>query len=239
LFPGGFAFNLPVHAKGDTLIIPAGSRSRRFVRTDSLLLQEVSDGTRAVLRRDASGRISMLYTGAPTGGAELPGAFERLPWYQGAYFLNEYISGLLGIPIIVLGLWGLVSATTWAWRRRRRPVGDPARVKQSRAPLIAVVLTMVATAVFAWFGFGFIAAGTRDLSRSQGMAFGMTTANIAMLRLAWILALAAIPTTVFAVRAWRHRWWNWFGRLSYSVLALNAIAVAHFLVWFRYVPGRW
>ena len=120
-FPGVFAFNVALRAKGDTLLVPSGTRTRRYVRIDSLLLQEVSDGTRAALRRDANGRIAMLYAGVPTGGAELPGAFERLPWYEGAYFLNEYISALLGVPLIVLALWALVSAGIWVWRRRRSP----------------------------------------------------------------------------------------------------------------------
>ena len=95
------------------------------------------------------------------------------------------------------------------------------------------------TLLFLWFGFGFIAAGTRDLSRSQGMTFGMTAANIAMLRLAWPLAIAALPMALFAVMAWRRRWWNVFGRLCYSVLAVLAVAMTHFLIWFQYVPGRW
>jgi hypothetical protein len=71
------------------------------------------------------------------------------------------------------------------------------------------------------------------------MAFGMTVGNIALLRVAWLIAIAAIPVVAFAVLAWRRRWWNLFGRLCYSVLAMSAIAVAHFMLWWEYIPGRW
>ncbi len=237
-FPGVFAFNATVRATGDTLRIPAGTRARRFVRIDSLLLQEVSDGTLAALRRDASGTITMLFTGVPTGGAELPGAFERLPWYEGAYFLNEYVSALAGVPLIVLALWSVVSAGQWVWRRRVT-ASLSARGASPKQAWMAIAFGVCFTLLFIAYGFGFIAAGSRQLSRNEGMTFGMTSSDIVTLRVAWLLAIAAIPMVWFAVIAWRGRWWDIFGRLSYSVLALGAVLVAHFLIWFQYVPGRW
>ena len=120
-------------------------------------------------------------------------AFERVPWYEGAYFLNEYVSWLLGVPAIVIALWGLVSLGAWGWRARRRPRDSQAAtiVSTSRASRFAIPLVVCSTLLFAYFGFGFIAAGTRDMSRSQGMAFGMSAANILLLRSAWLLVLWA------------------------------------------------
>jgi CubicO group peptidase (beta-lactamase class C family) len=236
-FPAVFAFTTRATAKGDTLLMAAGTRTRRFVRVDSLLLQEVKDGTRLALRRDASGRLTHLFTGMPTGGAELPGAFERASWYEGPYFLNEYASALLGWPILVLMAWALVTLGQWLWRRRR---GQPAASRpMDRVAIMAIALSVSAIAAFTWFGFGIVAGGTRDLARSQGMAFGMTGKHIALLRLAWPIAIAAVPIAALAVVAWRRRWWNVFGRTCYSALAIMQLAVAHFLVWFNYVPGRW
>ncbi|MBC7897867.1 MAG: beta-lactamase family protein, partial [Cytophagaceae bacterium] len=235
--PGVFAFTMPTWARGDTLFMPAGSRERRFVRVDSLLLQEVDDGTRLVLKRDASGKLTHLYTGMPVGGAELPGAWERVPWYQGAYFMNEYLSALLGVPIIILVLWGVVALGAWLWRRRRADRYAP--VPMNRLAVAGIVMSALTVAGFTVFGFGLIAAGTRDLARSQGMAYGMTTMHIALLRLAWPIALAAVPITFLAIRAWRQRWWNAFGRICYSGLALSAILTAHLLYAYHYIPGRW
>lgn len=236
-FPGVFAFTTSTWAQGDTLLMPAGTRMRRFVRVDSLLLQEVEDGTRLALRRDASGTLTHLFTGMPAGGAELPGAFERVPWYAGRYFLNEYVSALLGIPIFALLVWGLVTLGVWAWRTwRGRPVATSPR---NQLALVAIATSVAVVAAFTWFGFGLVAAGTRDLARSQGMAFGMTWKHVALLRLAWPIAFAALPIVFFAFRAWQQRWWNVFGRLCYSVLALGSVLTAHFLYWFNYIPGRW
>jgi hypothetical protein len=234
-FPAVFAFTVAATAHGDTLVMQAGATARRFVRVDSLLLQEVNDGTLMALRRDARGAISHLFTGLPNGGAELPGAFERVPWYEGAWFLNEYISALLGLPLIILALWSLVSIGQWLWRRRRHGVARAV----PRLAVVAILVAVMASAMFLVFGFGFIAVGTRDLARSQGMAFGMTAGNIALLRLAWPLAAALLALPVFALHAWRRRWWSTFGRVCYSMLALLAIGTVHFLLWWQYIPGRW
>ena len=234
-FNAVFAFTVAARADGDTLVMSAGAAERRFVRVDSLLLQEVREGTLMALRRDASGRISHVFTGLPTGGAELPAAFERVAWYEGAQFLNEYASALLGVPLIVLAVWALVSIGRWLWRRRRATATRPL----PRLALIAVIVALSASAMFLVFGFGFIAVGTRDLARGQGMAFGMTTRDIALLRLAWPLAATMLTVPVFSLLAWRRRWWTVFGRISYSVLAVMAVATVHFLVWWRYIPGRW
>ncbi len=234
-FPGVFAFSVSARAEGDTLIMPAGTRERRFVRVDSLLLREVTDGTMMALRRDGRGAVSHLFTGLPSGGAELPGAFERAPWYEGTHFLNEYASALVGLPPLVLLAWALVAISRRLWRRRR---GAEAR-RVPRSAIAAIVVAVAGCVLFLGFGLGFIAVGTRDLARSQGMAFGMTTADVALLRLAWVAAAASLAVPAFAAISWRQRWWTLFGRLSYSALALLAVATVHFLVWWQYIPGRW
>ncbi|MFN0182094.1 MAG: serine hydrolase domain-containing protein [Gemmatimonadales bacterium] len=245
-FPAVFAFTVRAIAEGDTLVLPVGSERRRFVRVDSLLLRETTTGAPLALRRAASGEITHLYTGLPSGGAELPGAFERVPWYEAPYFLNEYASALVGLPLIVLAVWGLVAGAR-AWWRRRRPgvananaVAEAARAGHDRRhQAIAIVVVVVGVAAFVTFGFGFVAAATRDLGRGQGIAYGLGGKDLVLLRLAWPIALAAVPTTVWAIVAWRRRWWSGFSRLCYSALAILAVAQAHFLIWWGYLPGRW
>jgi hypothetical protein len=237
-FAGVFAFSIGTYARGDTLFVPAGTTTRRFVRVDSLSLQEVEDGTRASLRRDSSGRLTHFFTGLPTGGSELPGAFERAPWYEAPYFLNEYASWLLMLMPLALVLWGVIAGGTWLWKRRRG-VSASSAWPDGDARKAAIVLAVVTAGLFLWFGFGFVAAGTRDLARGQGMAFGMSAKDLVLLRLAWGIALGAIPIAWFAVHAWRRRWWSVAGRLCYSVVAIGAAAAAHFMVWWEYIPGRW
>jgi hypothetical protein len=237
-FPGVFAFALTVRRSGDTLLLPFGPSPRRFVRVDSLLLREVGGDATAVLRRGADGRITHLFTGLPHAGAELPAAFERVAWYEGAWFLNEYISWLLLLPLVVLSVWGLVALGRWVLARGRR-VGSPAVVAPPRGPLLPVFTVIVVQALLIVFGFGFVARSTRELGRTEGIAFGMTASDVALLRIAWPIALAAFPIVIFCWLAWRRGWWSGLGRVCYTVLALGSVALAHFLVWFRYVPGRW
>jgi CubicO group peptidase (beta-lactamase class C family) len=238
-FPGVFASSVRATAVGDTLVLPLGSSSRRFVRVDSLLLHEVGGDGRMALRRDDSGRITHLFTGLPAGGAELPGAFERVPWYEAAYFLNEYASWLLLLPLIVLALWALGALISWLRRRTRGP-SSPARPSPPpRLAVLAIVTVVAMVGLFLVFGFGFVAASTRDLGRGEGITFGVAGRDLLLLRLAWPVALAAVPIALFCLTSWRRRWWSWFGRLCYSVITVGAAAIAHFLLWWGYVPGRW
>jgi hypothetical protein len=235
-FIGIFGFAVGAWAHGDTLLINVGLQPRRFVRVDSLKLREVGGDGRAVLTRDARGRISMLYTGLVAGGSEVPGAFERLPWYEAPYFLNEYASWLVGAPILVWILWIIVAVVRLIRRRLRH---EPPQSGTNRPALRAIALAFIHTTIACLFMFGFVAAMGRDISRGSGVMFGMTTGKLLLLRLAWIIGMLALPVTWYAYTAWRRQWWSWFGRLSYSVLALGSVLTAHFLVWWNYIPGRW
>jgi CubicO group peptidase (beta-lactamase class C family) len=238
-FPGVFAFTARARAEGDTLVLAVGSSRRRFIRVDSLLLREVGGESRLALRRDERGRISHLFTGVPTGGAELPGAFERVPWYEGAHFLNEYVSYLLAVPPAGALLWGVIAAVRWARRRRQLRPGPTRSIAGGRGPWLPIAAAVAAQLGFLVFGFGFVARSTRQLGRNEGIVLGMDDASLLLLRLAWPVALAAVPIAVWAILAWRRRWWSGVGRVAYSVLALGALAAAHFLIWFNYLPGRW
>jgi len=238
-FPGVFAFSLTAYADGDTLVVPLGSELRRFVRTDSLMLRQVGGDGRLALRRDAAGRITHLFTGLPSGGAELPGAFERVPWYEGAHFLNEYASWLLLLPLITLGAWGVAATVRWSWQRRRGNAVAFARAPVERAAFRAIAWVVGSEALFLLFGFGFIARSTRDLGRGAGIALGMSGRDLLLLRLAWVVAATALPIMYYCLTSWRQRWWTRFGRICYAVLTLCSLGTAHFLVWWQYIPGRW
>ncbi len=236
-FPAVFAFTIRAVARGETLSVRLGSEERRFVRVDSLLLRETTTGAPLALRRGADGTISHLFAGLPSGGAELPGAFERVPWYEAPYFLNEYVSALLGVPLLVLAAWGLLAGVRSWWRRRRgtKTIAGPGH----RTRIAAVLVVVLAAAAFTAFGFGFVAAATRDLGRGQGIAFGPGWRDLFLLRLAWPVALAAVPIAWWSVTAWRRQWWGVADRIGYSILAAGALGQAHFLIWWGYVPGRW
>jgi CubicO group peptidase (beta-lactamase class C family) len=234
--PAAFAFTATAEALGDTLLIDTGGEPRRFVRVDSLKLRELGGDGRAVLARNEAGRISMLYTGVLTGGSEIPGALERVPWYEGTVFLNEYASWLIGGPLLVWGAWLIVAAVQAVRRKLRRDrTARSGTLPGNVALAVGLVHTLAATTFFT----GFLIAGARDISSGSGIMFGMSTGKVILLRLAWVAGILAIPIALSAVRAWRERWWSWFGRACYTMLAFGAVLTAHFLVWWNYIPGRW
>ena len=172
----------------------------------------------------------------PVFGADFPAAFERRRWYDAARFKNEYLSYLLGLPLIlILVVWPVTAVVVVWWGRRRNHPRRPAETG-SRA---AIILALLFSVLFAWFGFGFIARSTRMLMSATGIVTGMTPGMRQLLLLPYALGLLAAFVTGFAVIAWRSGYWGPTRRVYYSLIATIAVLVVAFLVRWNYLPPVW
>lgn len=163
-------------------------------------------------------------------GAELPGTAERLAWHDGAWFMNEYVSYLVMLPLVIAFIAWPIAAGVAAWRRR---AGKAAATSGSRW-----VLAVAATFALVWvlYGFGFVARSVRQLSSGEGLVLGVTTQMRAVSLLAWVLAALAVAIVVGAIAAWRRGWWDIPRRGLISIYAVVALLVVAFLVRWNYLP---
>ncbi|NOT09694.1 MAG: beta-lactamase family protein [Gemmatimonadales bacterium] len=236
-FPGLFLTDrLSVEVVGEALTVSYPNGNAVSYRQVGALTFETAGGDRRIaFGRDAAGRVRWLYAGVPVGGASFPGAFARLPWYGTPPFVNEYISWLVLFPLLLLPVWGLARLIR-RWRRRRAagtvtPGSIPVR--------LAVALTLVTSAAFLLFGFGFVARSNRELGSGGPLLYGPSEGFLRLSHLPPILALFGAGMVVLAVMLWWRRSGTTIDRLGQSAVAIWAALMAHFLVVWDYLPLRW
>jgi CubicO group peptidase (beta-lactamase class C family) len=235
-FPALFAMSIVLRSsESGSLVLPIEGRLE-FEPIDSLRFREIGGERVVVFRRDDRGRVTHLFGPMPFFGADLPAAFERRHRFDAARFKNEYLSYLLGVPLILILLVWPVTAVVAAWWGRRRNRPRSAADTGSRA---AIMLALLFSVLFAWFGFGFIARSNRMLMSTTGIVTGMTSGMRQLLLLPYALGLLAAIVLGFAVIAWRRGYWGPVRRVYYSLLATIAVLVVAFLVRWNYLPPVW
>ncbi len=234
-FPLMFVTGSSVDVAGDTLMVPFGGRRLPFLQVDSLLFREVGGERMVAFAADRRGRPTHMFAPALVFGAELGAAFERTAWYAEPYFLNEYVSWLLLGPILAVIAWGLVALAMAGWRRYRRIAGT----RFGPGGWLSAALAAVVPGLFGWFGFGFVARSTRDLSASQGMVLGLTPGDRGLLLVPFVHAFLTLALAGLAIEAWRRDWHSLPGRVLVSLVAAGAVLQVHFLVVWNYLPARW
>jgi CubicO group peptidase (beta-lactamase class C family) len=232
-FPSLFPSSATVRVERGRLIWPMGGASLETEPLDSLHFRERRGHRVIAFSRDSSGRVVRLAASIPIFGAEMPVTLERRAFHDGAYFMNEYVSWLIMLPLLIAAVAWPAMAGVAGWRRRRS--GAVAARGWYQRPVVA---TMVAfTGTWVWFGFGFIARSVRMGETATGIVFGMTPQWRAFAMLSWVLALLAVALCIAAAAAWRRRWWDWPRRLLLSVFAACALCVLSFLVRWNYLPA--
>jgi hypothetical protein len=237
-FPMLFGMATRVTATRDgRLSLAMGGRRVEFSPVDSLAFREV-DGTRMLaFRADADGNVTHMFAPLEAFGAEMPGAYERLPWYDEPRFKNEYVSFLMGIPLIVLfALWPVASLGAWWWRRRHSATMSSGRWRGGWLALGAAGGFYV---LFAVFGFGFIARSVRMLQETRGIVYGMTGDMRLLALVPYLLVPLGLAVLGFTWRAWSSRRWGVVRRAYLTLLAAGVILVLAFLVRWNYLPPRW
>ena len=192
-------------------------------------------GGEKLLAFGTRGDESYLFRPSDVYGAWLPAAYERRTARESPYFLNEYISWLLAIPVfaMVLGWPALLGLGVFLRRRR----GDERRAMEP-LPLAVTLSATAAVVLFAWFALGFVARSNRMFQTGE-MFFGMPDSLAGMswipfahVALSGILAVA-LPTV------WRRRWWDLPRRVVYSTVLVSLGLQVAFLRTWNYLPAVW
>jgi CubicO group peptidase (beta-lactamase class C family) len=235
-FPALFAMSVVLRStERGSLVLPIEG-GLEFEPIDSLRFREVGGERIVVFRRDDRGRVTHLFGAMPAFGADFPAAFERRRWYDAARFKNEYVSYLMGWPLIIMLIaWPVTVAVAAVWDKRKNRTRRPA----TAGSRTAIVLAVIFSALFALFGFGFVARSTRMLTSATGIVTGMTPEMHRLLQLPYALALVAALVTGFAVIAWRRGYWGPARRVYYALVAIMALLVVVFLVRWNYLPPVW
>jgi CubicO group peptidase (beta-lactamase class C family) len=238
-FPLVFATTISLVVHGQGLALPYPGGSVEFESLDSLHFREVGGERLIAFHRDASGRVTQLFAPIPVFGAELPGVLERRAWYDGAHFLNEYVSWLvLGPVLLLLGAWPIAASVAWWYRRRRKTQPAHAAQDSRRAERAALGAGLAFNALWICFAFGVIARSTRMFERATGIVYGVTPLFRVAAAVPWILGVMSAVIVVAAVRSWPRGSWGPLRRVLYGLVAVGAVLVVAFLLRWNYLPMR-
>lgn len=114
--------------------------------------------------------------------------------------------GLLGAVLLVLAIWGIVSAAGLA------PLREPVTPDQVQLPLGA--LAVVGVGLYGYAAYAYFRLSQR---RRTPLAFTVAFA-FALLAEALIVAIASLPTS------WRLSWWEWHVLMTIAFFAIAAAA---------------
>ena len=186
-------------------------RAGRYTEVEPLLFRKVDGKDYIAFREDERGGIAHMFGRV----GEEPATFEKVTWYE----RDGFQLGLIGFLVLAF-----LSVLAWPVahlirRLRRREARDsrPARLARLLAASLSILNLL--------FMVGFVATLT------QGLAGALPYPPpwfVALLVLPISTAVLSIVLLVFAVLAWKHRYWSVVGRLHYSLVVLAAMV----FVWF-------
>ena len=232
LMAGMPPYNLSLDKKGN-LILNVGGGSLQLVEVEPGLLRDPNDANvQVVLRTDEAGQAYILTSD--------PWPYMKVPWYGTSDFRDLLVEIALLLSLVTLAVWS-GPAVAGLWKRKRakhetvenRNMGEPqsqAQVpshRQSRLPSLA-----------RWVGglFGPVLVvmfvGLDFLLKAKEPVFGYPLVLIdkpivfyVLMALPYVLAFLALLMVTFTVLAWARPYWNWAGRVHYTVLTLSGLLV--------------
>ena len=116
---GGPEMNIGRNVEGMILMNTFSGKPRRMVQIQPCFFQSIDDGYMCAFRRDASGKITHLFTNGTT-------AFEKISWYETTMFQRS----LLGVCLLCFAFVSIVLPIIQRIRKTRKPSGldiDPVR----------------------------------------------------------------------------------------------------------------
>jgi CubicO group peptidase (beta-lactamase class C family) len=207
----------------DSNLVIAGFR---FAELEPGLLQDIGNpANRLVYRTSPDGRLFLTGVLGVTGD---PFALFRTPWY-GARNLHLllFLSGTL-LFLSALIAWPI---GFFAQRRKQPPASRPTPLPARLARWAAALFGMLW--LVSLLGFASIFADILPGLGVPRMYVETVPALNFILALSFVLGGLALAILVFAVLAWVRRYWSLCGRIFYTLLALLAMLLTWWLLYWN------
>jgi CubicO group peptidase (beta-lactamase class C family) len=183
------------------------SQNDRWRQVEPLVFAEMDGKRRLVFRQDEHGHVVDACS-SPICVVEM----QKQPWWNSRGLQFRWI-GICG-AVLVFALIGLPVAAVLQ-RRQGNPVGS----KLARLTAWLASMTFVGGAMMVGIG----------LQDPNGIVFAVPPAMRAGLTLWMVHLILSIGLVVFAVSAWRRKWWRMPGRISLSLVCLAALGACLWL----------
>ncbi len=230
-FPGRFLFAHHIRADGNGYLVRSeAGRSQRYGRVADDRFAGVDGAGTMLFERNSAGRVVAVHAADVFNGARFPASYRRLGAIMEPRFVNELVSWLIGLPVLAILAW-LVLTALMAWRRPHRPT----RSLMAKAGLLLVAGTTASVLVF---GFGFLARFTQlAASDPTVLAWGLPPELGRFLWMPWAIGICSVSLAGCALASWHRRTdVRLLDRLLFSLTGACMIIFVVVLVHFSLLP---
>jgi CubicO group peptidase (beta-lactamase class C family) len=195
-----------------TLLLTTNGVKARLVEVEPLYFRQQDGPLGIVFRENDRGQISYMFADVSPQYA-----YEKLSWYEMPGFnfalvLTSILVFLSMIPVAVIRFF-----------RDRRSMADqdpgPRAARNAYGIILGISLLNLVFVVGFWM-----------MSTSLGFpVFGLSLRDKVVLGLGVLSALLTVGAVVYAVRAWKDRYWGVVFRVYYTLVTVAAVAFVWFL----------
>ena len=195
---------------------------QRWVEVKPLLFRAEDRNEYVAFRED--GRALYL-----SGDADPTVTYEKVPFYEAPRLHLGLLAGSLGILLLTAVAWPVGAVIARHYRRRYGKPGSE-RAGDTRMAHRIRILAWAVCALDVLFVIG-VALTFSNLEET--LAYGATPSLIAVLTLPLLSATLTAGVLACALLAWKRRYWGFFGRLHYSLVALSALTFVFLLAYYN------
>ena len=189
-----------------TLLLESPFGDWSIVEEEAFYFRFVDSSYQVAFREDDQGRIVYLFTDLTPMMS-----FEKVPWYETLAF---------NMPLLMISLLLFLSmliVTLIHFLRRRRLVAD--QMPSSRRASLLIAWISVLNLLFI----------VGNVMWGEQIVFGVSFAYKAVLGLGVLSAVLTVGALVYAVLAWKDRYWDVAFRVYYTLVTVAAVAFVWFL----------
>jgi CubicO group peptidase (beta-lactamase class C family) len=205
-------FGPPVQIKnpGDgTLFLATPYGNMQLVEVAPLFFQQVDGQFHFVFREDSQGHITYMFTDMiPQFG------FEKVQWYETVGFNMQL---LLGSLLLFFSM--LLVAVISAIRNRHFSSTETPAVRSTRVAYLLMVVISIFNLLFVIGTFIW----------GQQIAFGIPLVYKVVMGLGVLSAILTVGALVYAILAWKDKYWGVLFRIYYTLVTGAAVAFIWFL----------